>query len=371
MVASAPVASTEGGAVADKAGEGGGDANGATGVGADGGVGGAFEDAGDGTAGGATGKRAGVAGLDAIAELGIFAGDAVGEGVEMGFADNDGAKVAQSFDEPGILGGDAVFCLVELGAEGGGGAGEIEAILNRNGEASEGGVGRGAAGFGEGKGFVLPEVGIVTGAGVRFGEGGDDLVEVGRHSRTHQYRGRVLLCNMGVKDSVDEERMEALVEFTARSMKTERPVPFGASIVHSVSGEMLLRALNAVAEEHDPSSHAEVRAIRLATKELKSTSLGGYTLYTTCEPCPMCMSAALWAGLDRVVYGATIEDANRHCRQILISAREVAERSDMGCEVAGPVLRDRCYTLFTEPNMLRVFAIWQGGKSKLQTGTNE
>ena len=122
---------------------------------------------------------------------------------------------------------------------------------------------------------------------------------------------------------VDEERMAALAAFTARSMKTSHPVPFGASIVHTKSGEMLLRALNAVAKEYDPSSHAEVRAIRLATKKLKNTSLAGYTLYTTCEPCPMCMSAALWSGLDRVVYGATIEDANRHCRQIQISAREL------------------------------------------------
>jgi len=163
---------------------------------------------------------------------------------------------------------------------------------------------------------------------------------------------------------VDEERMAALAAFTARSMRTARPVPFGAAIVHSSSGEMLLRALNAVAKEFDPSSHAEVRAIRLATKKLKNTSLAGYTLYTTCEPCPMCMSAALWAGMDRVVYGATIEDANRHCRQIHISAKEVTERSDMRCEVVGPVLRDRCYNLFTDPNMLRVFALWQGGKSK-------
>ena len=159
---------------------------------------------------------------------------------------------------------------------------------------------------------------------------------------------------------MDEERMETLVAYTARSMKTERPVPFGASIVHSKSGEVLLRALNAVAKEHDPSSHAEVRAIRLATKKLKNTSLAGYTLYTTCEPCPMCMSTALWAGLDRVVFGATIEDANRHCRQIQISAKEVTERSDMRCEVVGPVLRERCYTLFTDPNMLRVFAAWKG-----------
>ena len=152
--------------------------------------------------------------------------------------------------------------------------------------------------------------------------------------------------------------MAALVAFTARSLKTQRPVPFGCSIVHTQSGKLLLRALNAVAREFDPSSHAEVRAIRLATKKLKSISLAGYTLYTTCEPCPMCMSAALWASVDRVVYGATIEDANRHCRQIHIHATEVAGRSDMPCPVDGPILREECNAIFNHPNMLCAFATW-------------
>jgi len=97
---------------------------------------------------------------------------------------------------------------------------------------------------------------------------------------------------------------------------------------------------------------------------LKNLSLTGYTLYTTCEPCPMCMSTALWAGLDRVVFGATIEDANRHCRQIQIAATEVAARSDMRCVVDGPVLRDECYALFTHPNMQRAFRLWSTRKRK-------
>jgi tRNA(adenine34) deaminase len=156
----------------------------------------------------------------------------------------------------------------------------------------------------------------------------------------------------------DLEQMAALAAFTARSLRTARPRPFGASVVHTESGAVLLRALNMVAQEIDPSSHAEVRAIRLATKRLKTLSLAGYTLYTTCEPCPMCMSTALWSGLDRVVYGATIEDANRHCNQILIPAVEVAARSDMKCVVDGPVLRDKCYALFTDPRMLRAFRVW-------------
>ena len=164
--------------------------------------------------------------------------------------------------------------------------------------------------------------------------------------------------------SADLAHMSALVAFTARSMLTANPRPFGASIVHTRTGRLLLRALNAVKQQCDPSAHAEVRAIRLATRRLKKVSLEGYTLYTTCEPCPMCMSAALWARLDRVVYGATIADANRHCNQIQIPAAEVAARSDMRCIVDGPILRDQCYALFTHPRMLRAFRLWVNRKGK-------
>ena len=158
--------------------------------------------------------------------------------------------------------------------------------------------------------------------------------------------------------NLDEQRMAEIVAFTARTLESASPVPFGALIVNTKTGEMLMRAVNAVRAENDPSSHAEVRTVRKATRKLKTPSLKGYTMYTTCEPCPMCMANALWAGLDRVVYGATIADANRHCRQIQIPAKEVARRSDMTCTVDGPVLRAECYALFTHPNMLKAFATW-------------
>ena len=157
---------------------------------------------------------------------------------------------------------------------------------------------------------------------------------------------------------LDEQRMAELIRFTARTLETASPVPFGALIVDSATGGLLMRAVNAVRAENDPSSHAELRTVRKATRKLKSLSLTGYTMYTTCEPCPMCMANALWAGIDRVVFGATIADANKHCRQIRMPAREVVRRSDMQCIVDGPVLRKECYELFTHPNMLKVFATW-------------
>ena len=177
----------------------------------------------------------------------------------------------------------------------------------------------------------------------------------------------MLNCGMGAKNSgiihaSDEERMKEIVGFTARTMATSRPVPFGALIVHTKSGERLMRAVNAVSVENDPSSHAELRAVRLACKKLKAPSLAGYTMYSTCEPCAMCMANALWARLDRVVYGATITDASKHCLQIHISAKTVAARCDIACVVDGPVLRKECYVLFTHPNMLAAFSLWSNRK---------
>jgi tRNA(Arg) A34 adenosine deaminase TadA len=164
--------------------------------------------------------------------------------------------------------------------------------------------------------------------------------------------------------ATDEERMREIYEFTARTLKTARPSPFGALIVNTRTGELLMRATNAVMRENDPSAHGETRTVRLACKKLKNPSLAGFTMYSTCEPCAMCMANALWARLDRVVFGATIEDAKRYCLQIHISAKEVARRSDMSCAVDGPVLRDLCNTLFTHPNMQKAFRTWSSSKSK-------
>ena len=192
------------------------------------------------------------------------------------------------------------------------------------------------------------------------------------NKRPAAVRARIVIsCGMALSASarsrvtaMDEGRMREIFEFTARSFKTARPVPFGALIVDTRTGEQLMRATNAVLRENDPSAHAETRTVRLACKKLKRPSLAGFTMYSTCEPCPMCMANALWARLDRVVFGATIEDANRYVLQIHISAKEVARRSDMPCIVDGPVLRDLCNTLFTHPNMQKAFRMWSTSRDK-------
>ncbi|MCW2852267.1 MAG: Guanine deaminase [Nocardioides sp.] len=85
--------------------------------------------------------------------------------------------------------------------------------------------------------------------------------------------------------------------------------PFGALVVRD--GVLLATGQNRVTRDHDPTAHAEVTAIRAACGSLGDFSLAGCTLYTSCEPCPLCASAALWARLDRVVYAADRVDAAR------------------------------------------------------------
>jgi tRNA(Arg) A34 adenosine deaminase TadA len=159
--------------------------------------------------------------------------------------------------------------------------------------------------------------------------------------------------------AMDRERMRSVAAFTAETLSTDHPVPFGADIVSTATGERLMRAVNRVGPDHDPSAHAETLTIRLACAKLGSGSLKGYTLYTTCEPCAMCMACALWSGLDRLVFGATIADAGRFVSQIRIPAKEVARRTDLHCVVAGPVEREVCVKLFTDPRMQKTFAMWK------------
>jgi guanine deaminase len=85
--------------------------------------------------------------------------------------------------------------------------------------------------------------------------------------------------------------------------------PFGAVIVRD--GVVVAEGQNRVTRDLDPTAHAEVMAIRAACTKLATFELTGCTLYTSCEPCPLCLSASLWARLDRVVYAADREDAAR------------------------------------------------------------
>ena len=85
--------------------------------------------------------------------------------------------------------------------------------------------------------------------------------------------------------------------------------PFGAVIVKD--GVIVSEASNSVTIDHDPTAHAEVNAIRKATQRMGTFDLEGCEIYTSCEPCPMCLGAIYWAHLDRIYYANNRKDAAR------------------------------------------------------------
>ncbi|MDR3751772.1 MAG: nucleoside deaminase [Terracidiphilus sp.] len=85
--------------------------------------------------------------------------------------------------------------------------------------------------------------------------------------------------------------------------------PFAAVVVHD--GRVVGEGVNTVTASHDPTAHGEVNAIRAACAALGVFTLSGCELYTSCEPCPMCLAACYWARLDAVYYGSSAADAAR------------------------------------------------------------
>lgn len=106
--------------------------------------------------------------------------------------------------------------------------------------------------------------------------------------------------------SEDEKFMQQAIDLSIESVANGGG-PFGAVIVRN--GEVIATGTNRVTATCDPTAHAEVSAIRAACAKLKEFKLSGCTIYSSCEPCPMCLSALYWAGVERIFYGNTKSDA--------------------------------------------------------------
>lgn len=101
--------------------------------------------------------------------------------------------------------------------------------------------------------------------------------------------------------------MQVAIELAKQGMDANLGGPFGAVVVKN--NRIISKGQNRVTSENDPTAHAEIIAIRKACKKLNTFQLTGCTVYTSCEPCPMCLGAIYWARPDKVVFGATKADA--------------------------------------------------------------
>jgi len=131
-------------------------------------------------------------------------------------------------------------------------------------------------------------------------------------------------------------------------------MPFGACLVSR--GQVIAVTHNGAKASFDTTAHAEVQAIREANRQLKVLELRGSVMYSTCEPCPMCMTACLWAKVGRIVYACRIEDAEKFgIWQIPISSGRMKQLAHSSVELIGDVLRDES---------LELFAAWSRGDKR-------
>ena len=141
-----------------------------------------------------------------------------------------------------------------------------------------------------------------------------------------------------------EAMMRGAIE-EAQASRREGNEGDGAVVV--LGQRILSRAHDTGATQHDPSLHAEVNAIRQAVQALGDSNLSGAILFSTCEPCAMCSSLAVWANLTSIVYGASIEDTARlGMARIQMSAADIVAKSPVLIEVIGSVLHEECLALY-------------------------
>ena len=104
-----------------------------------------------------------------------------------------------------------------------------------------------------------------------------------------------------------QQFMRMAIALSEQNVTNNMGGPFGAVIVKS--GEVVAASANTVVPTNDPTAHAEISAIRLACQKLNTYNLQGCVIYTSCEPCPMCLGAIYWAHLDKIYYANTKADA--------------------------------------------------------------
>jgi len=112
-----------------------------------------------------------------------------------------------------------------------------------------------------------------------------------------------------MQSSANPEFLRRAIALATENVVSGAGGPFGAVIVRD--GRIVGEGVNTVTATHDPTAHGEVNAIRAAAKALDTFTLAGCQLYTSCEPCPMCLAAAYWARIDAIYYGACAADAAR------------------------------------------------------------
>ncbi len=117
------------------------------------------------------------------------------------------------------------------------------------------------------------------------------------------------MTSQPIRNAPNQEWMRRAIALATENVALGNGGPFGALIARN--GAIVGEGANTVTATNDPTAHAEVNAIRAAARALGTFSLAGCELYTSCEPCPMCLAAAYWARIDAIYYASSAVDAAR------------------------------------------------------------
>lgn len=140
--------------------------------------------------------------------------------------------------------------------------------------------------------------------------------------------------------------MRKAIHLSLEKMRLGKGGPFGAVVVHE--RRIIGRGWNRVTSANDPTAHAEIVAIRAACKRLGTFRLEGCAIYTSCEPCPMCLAAIYWARLDAVYFGNTRQDAARIAFDDAVIYRQLALPLRKRSLIMKQLLREEAIAAFTE-----------------------
>jgi guanine deaminase len=139
----------------------------------------------------------------------------------------------------------------------------------------------------------------------------------------------------------------------ARRSFTTGGGPFGAVIVRS--GEIIGSGMSLARRTHDPTAHAEVLAVRAAAHELKRIDLSDCILYSSAEPCPMCLAACYWSRIATIYYGTSSGDAAQFGFEDLYVYQELAKPTESRAMHSYPLLRDEALPLLSESHRLKPY----------------
>lgn len=140
--------------------------------------------------------------------------------------------------------------------------------------------------------------------------------------------------------------MQEAIALSFQAMRSGKGGPYGAVVVKD--GQIIGRGMNEVTSLNDPTAHAELTAIREACRAVQSWQLQGCELYTSCEPCPMCMAAVYWARLDTVYYGNTKEQAAAFGFNSDYIYEQIARPHDQRDVSITPLMADEAIVAFEE-----------------------